>query len=198
MRRRGCVKSSCLTRRALTLSGLRNLVPVPMPGPFHQRLCGMRRLRKEQPRDPMRRRSGVAQPKMDMMIRILAAFVVSLALTLPATAQPIPGAETPAFGQARAAWLAGDDLSALQALAGMAREGNTAEQMLLSQIATATWTHGHVTGDMERRDRIALLRQEGGCRGATGCRRRARPMRVPRCSGRFGAGKAMHCHPYRC
>ncbi len=99
------------------------------------------------------------------MIRLIRLVILALGLTTAAVAQPIPGAEAPGFVGARALWLAGDDLPALQALAGLAREGNTAAQMLLSQIATATWTHAHVTEGMERRARIALLRQEIGLSG---------------------------------
>jgi len=99
------------------------------------------------------------------MIRLIRLVILALGLTTAAVAQPIPGAEAPGFVGARALWLAGDDLPALQALAGLAREGNTAAQMLLSQIALATYTHAHVTAGMDRRDRIALLRQEGGLSG---------------------------------
>lgn len=98
-------------------------------------------------------------------MRLVFAVFLLITLALPADAQPIPGAEAPAFAQARDLWLNGDDLPALQALAGLAREGNTAAQMLLSQIATATWTHAHVTEGMDRRARIALLRQEVGLSG---------------------------------
>lgn len=98
-------------------------------------------------------------------MRVIIAILLLFVFALPAPAQPIPGAEAPAFAQARDLWLNGDDLPALQALGALARDGNTAAQMLLSQIATATHTHAHVTGAMDRRERIALLRQEGGLSG---------------------------------
>lgn len=98
-------------------------------------------------------------------MRLVFAVFLLITLALPADAQPIPGAEAPAFAQARDLWLNGDDLPALQALGALARDGNTAAQMLLSQLALATHTHRHVTEDINRRDRIALLRQEGGLSG---------------------------------
>lgn len=99
-----------------------------------------------------------------MRLLILLALILLTPFS-QARAQPIPGADDLTFVSARDAWLQGDDLMALGLLSGLARTGNTAAQMLLSQIALAPLTHSHVTESMPRRDRIALLRQEGGLSG---------------------------------
>lgn len=95
----------------------------------------------------------------------LALTALCVLCTGLAKAQPIPGADAPAYAAARDQWLAGEDLAALQALGDLARADNTAAQMLLSAIASASYTHAHLTTDMPRRERIALLRQEGGLSG---------------------------------
>lgn len=79
----------------------------------------------------------------------------------------IAGEEGVLFQEARQAWLDGDDLVALRALGGLAGQGNTAAQILLARIAEETHMHRHVTGDMDRADRIALLRQPEGLSGVS-------------------------------
>jgi len=82
-----------------------------------------------------------------------------------ANAQTVPGQEAAAFEEARALWLQGDHMAALSALAAASRAGNVAAQMLLSRIAETPWMHDHVTQDLPRRERIALLRREEGLSG---------------------------------
>jgi len=89
----------------------------------------------------------------------------ALSLAAPSHAQPIPGAQDAAYIAARDQWLQGDDLAALQALSALANAENSAAQMLLSQIAGDVHTHQHLTADMPRRERIALLRQTVGISG---------------------------------
>ncbi len=93
--------------------------------------------------------------------------VLALVL-LPAIcpAQTLTGSEDPAFAAAVSTWLAGEnDLAALTELARLAREGNTAAQVLLAQIASRSNMHTHVTAGLPRKERIALLRQPGGLSG---------------------------------
>lgn len=98
-----------------------------------------------------------------MRIGLIAAC---LFLAAPGFAQDIPGAQADAFTVAVDDWLAGaDDLAALGALSVLANDGNRAAQILLSRIETRPLTHAHVTQDLERKDRIALLRSPGGLSG---------------------------------
>ncbi|MDO6588761.1 hypothetical protein DS901_14815 [Loktanella sp. D2R18] len=78
---------------------------------------------------------------------------------------PIAGLDAPEFVAAVDSWLAGDDLIALEALAVLARAENPAAQILLSGIASRGGLHSPVTADLERADRIALLRAPGGLSG---------------------------------
>lgn len=94
----------------------------------------------------------------------LSALVISVA-GWAAHAQTVPGQEAAAFEEARALWLQGEDIAALSALAAASREGNVAAQMLLSRIADTPWMHDHVTQDLPRRERIALLRRDEGLSG---------------------------------
>lgn len=96
-----------------------------------------------------------------------AAFILGLSLVsaLPAGAETVEGQEDAAYLSAREDWLAGNDIKALKALGVLARQGNSAAQILLSRIAAAKLTHEHVTADLPRRERIALLRKEQGLSG---------------------------------
>ena len=101
------------------------------------------------------------------MARISLSIVFACFATLTAADVPIAGVNEPAFDAARAAWLDGDDLAALVALKGLAESGNTAAQILLARIAEEPHMHRHVTGNLSRSDRIALLRQPGGFSGTS-------------------------------
>lgn len=96
-----------------------------------------------------------------------AAFILGLSLAgaLPAGSETVAGQEDAAYLSAREDWLAGSDTKALKALGVLARQGNTAAQILLSRIAASELTHQHVTADLPRRERIALLRKEQGLSG---------------------------------
>lgn len=82
-----------------------------------------------------------------------------------AGADSLPGHDDPAFGATVDAWLNGDDLEALGSLAQLSRDGNTAAQILLASIANRAHMHVHVTGDLTRKDRVALFRIPGGLSG---------------------------------
>lgn len=92
---------------------------------------------------------------------ILFALVLGLST---ANAQ-IAGQNDPQFKAALAQWLDGDDLAALTALSELAKADNRAAQVFLGRVNEATHTHSHVTGPMERKSRIALMRQVGGLSG---------------------------------
>ena len=96
-----------------------------------------------------------------------AALVV--ALMVPAVAHAdvaVPGEDASGYQTAVQLWLEGsNDLEALRQLSGLANEGNTAAQMLLSSIARAEHTHIAVTQSLQRRERIALLREDVGLSG---------------------------------
>lgn len=96
---------------------------------------------------------------MRLLTVLLLAFLAG-----PLRAE-IAGEEDPAFGAALEQWLAGEDAEALAGFAALARGGNAAAQVFLGQIEPAAYLHSQVTGGLQRKERIALLRQEGGLSG---------------------------------
>ena len=88
-------------------------------------------------------------------------------LAFPAFAQTraISGQSAPAFQQALTAWLNGEDLPALEAFSELAKNNNAAAQILLARIARRPNMYAHVTVDMDRKEKIALLRKPGGLSG---------------------------------
>lgn len=97
-------------------------------------------------------------------------FVLSIlaaALSQPSFAREISGQKDPAYKAAVETWLAGEDLKGLQQLSDLAHDGNTAAQILLGSIATRGSLHQHVTGDLPRKERIALLRARSGISGTS-------------------------------
>ena len=97
---------------------------------------------------------------------MLRAAVILLALMLaPLARAEIPGQDAPAFITARDGWLAGEDTTALPALAALAQQGNTAAQILLGRIEPKSHLRRQITGPMDRKTRIALLRMPGGLSG---------------------------------
>lgn len=88
-------------------------------------------------------------------------------LAFPAFAQTraISGQSAPAFQQALSAWLNGEDLPALEAFSELAKNNNAAAQILLARIARRPNMYAHVTVDMDRKEKIALLRKPGGLSG---------------------------------
>ena len=101
-------------------------------------------------------------------LRVLIALVWAFALSGPLVAEPrsISGSDDAAYVQAVNDWLQGtDDLAALQSLSDLAQGGNTAAQILLASIASRGHMHVHVTKDLPRKERVALLRMPGGLSG---------------------------------
>lgn len=97
-------------------------------------------------------------------MRIFFASLVLVFGLTTANAQ-IAGQNDPQFKAALAQWLDGQDLAALTALSELAKADNRAAQVFLGRVSEATHTHSHVTGPMERKARIALMRQVGGLSG---------------------------------
>ena len=93
------------------------------------------------------------------MIRFL---VLSLLLVVPARAEMPAGHDDPRFQAAVAAWLDADDEVSLPALAQLAREGNTAAQILLGRIDQDSSTFSPFLKSMPVKERRALLRAPGG------------------------------------
>ncbi|WP_342069630.1 hypothetical protein [Yoonia algicola] len=98
---------------------------------------------------------------------LLIAAACSIFLAIPGHAEirSISGSDVPEFTVAVESWLNGDDLEALEALAALSRDGNPAAQILLAGIATRGHFHTHVTSQLERTERVALLRVPGGLSG---------------------------------
>ena len=107
--------------------------------------------------------------------RNIFAYLVLLTTALPTLAgadEPVPGTNSLVYQDAVQLWLDGDnDLEALRQLSGLANEGNTAAQILLSSIARAEHSHIAVTESLQRRERIALLREDVGLSGRDWLRR---------------------------
>lgn len=98
---------------------------------------------------------------------LVASLFVGFVGPVWAEAPNIPGQNEAGFLEAQAAWLDGDDLVALRALKAQSESGNTAAQILLARIAEEPHMHRHVTKDMPRSERLALLRRPGGISGVS-------------------------------
>jgi hypothetical protein len=98
---------------------------------------------------------------------LLAAVMFLLILPRFALAQPIPGQTDPAYEAALALWLEDDEETALPALARLARDGNIAARVLLGMIDKHTSLQGPWVSLLPKRDRIALLRTDGGLSGSS-------------------------------
>lgn len=77
----------------------------------------------------------------------------------------IPGADTPAFTEALALWLADDEEPALRAFSALAQQGNRAAQILLGLIDKSPPLQGPWLASVSRNDRIALMRAPEGLSG---------------------------------
>ncbi len=99
-----------------------------------------------------------------MISAVRCALFALLVLAAPARAE-IAGQSDLAFTDAVGLWLQGEDAEALAALSALSNVGNTAAQVFLGRIEPLPYFHAHVTADMERKDRIALLRRDGGLSG---------------------------------
>jgi hypothetical protein len=116
--------------------------------------------------DRRERRGSLGSEDLPMM-RLMTFLLVIWGSAALADRPAIPGEDDAAFVEARSAWLDGDDHFALQKLGGLAADGNTAAQILLARIGEEPNMHRQVTRDLSRKDRIGLLRQEGGLSGTS-------------------------------
>ncbi len=103
-------------------------------------------------------------------------FLVPLAFSLLLTgtnvsAESIPGQDDPAFVAALDLWLSDDDKQALPALSALAKDGNTAARMLIALIDKGAAFQGPWLALRSKRERIGLLRDEGGLSGTSWMRR---------------------------
>lgn len=96
-----------------------------------------------------------------LLAAVLGGWVAQTALAQP----PVPGAETAAFAAARAAWLADDEASGLRGLAELAAGGNTAARLLLGVIDKSPALQGPWLAQLDRAERVALMRAPGGMSG---------------------------------
>ncbi len=98
-----------------------------------------------------------------MLARILALLFLLLPSALPAE---VPGQDGAEFRAALERWL-DDDETALTAMAGLAREGNRAAQVLLALVDVRADLQGPWLAGLGREARIALMRQPGGFSGTS-------------------------------
>jgi hypothetical protein len=107
-------------------------------------------------------------------MRTLLLLVLSaLLLAAPLRAQPLPGAESPEFATARAQWLAGEDMAALEAFSALAQGGNVAAQLMLGAIEPQRYLSPEAAFELPRAERIALWRAPGGLSGTSWLRARS-------------------------
>lgn len=104
---------------------------------------------------------------MTSLLRRVLPFLVALVVVAGAgsTASALPGATSPAFAEARNAWLAGDEESALPSLAALAARGNGAAQVLLGLIDKTPHLQGPWLSRLPRQARVSLMRAPGGISG---------------------------------
>ncbi len=106
--------------------------------------------------------------KIGVYMKTLQVLLFAAFCALPAVvkAQPeIPGQDNAEFNRSMDLWLEGDDLLALRSFSELAQSGNSAAQVFLARIAVHGHLHKHVTMDLPRAERVALLRQQGGLSG---------------------------------
>lgn len=96
---------------------------------------------------------------------MLWAVMYVLACAQASTAQDIDGTDDPRFVQAKQDWLAGEDMPALEELAALAHEGHAPAKILLSRIAATPHVIDPVTQTLDRKAKIALLREPVGLSG---------------------------------
>lgn len=99
----------------------------------------------------------------------MPALCLSLAVLVHAAtpAQAIGGLDAPDFDAARAAWLADHEETALPALSQLARNGNTAAQMLIALIDKTPALQGPWLSSRSRAVRTDLMRAPGGLSGTS-------------------------------
>lgn len=111
------------------------------------------------------------------MIRKLARIgAICLAMLVPVASLAggsLKGQEAPAFVQALDRWLSGDEARALPEFAALAKDGNSAAQVMLGLIDTTPALQGLWLAERSRDERLSLLRDSGGLSGVNWMRRAA-------------------------
>ncbi|MXU65124.1 hypothetical protein [Oceanomicrobium pacificus] len=103
---------------------------------------------------------------MTRFLTYLLGGAIAVAAFAATSARAAPdGAVDPAFVDAVSAWLAGEEETALPALADLARQESDAAQVLISVIDKTADLQGPWLESLDRDARIALLRQPGGLSG---------------------------------
>ncbi|MEM1299073.1 MAG: hypothetical protein AAGH68_07305 [Pseudomonadota bacterium] len=93
------------------------------------------------------------------MIRLLLCLIL---IALPARAEMPAGHDDPRFQAAVAAWLDADDQASLPAFAALAREGNTAAQILLARIDMQRTHPGPWLKTLSQEELRTLFRKPNG------------------------------------
>jgi len=105
---------------------------------------------------------------MKIFLSVFLLVIQMIAVAPVLSAEPTAtteGAGSEEFRSALGKWLDGNDRDALESLAGLARKGNTAAQILLARIASNGYLHRHLTRKMPRSESISLLRKPKGLSG---------------------------------
>lgn len=106
------------------------------------------------------------------MSRLAAIFCcITIALSGQLNAGQISGDTDPAYQQALELWLADDEAVALPMLATLARQGNTAAQMLVGLIDKTIALQGPWLALLPKAERVQMLRDQGGISGTSWLRR---------------------------
>ena len=99
------------------------------------------------------------------MLKVVLLAVAILIASFPAMAKDVEGEASPAFLDAKRAWLDGRDMEALRALSVLANDGNIAAKILLSRIADLPQFSAHVKAGMSRKEMRQLFREPIGLSG---------------------------------
>lgn len=96
---------------------------------------------------------------------VFAICVAMAPVPVLATPPQLPGSDDPGFREALGVWLANDEETALLDFSRLARSGNVAAQILLGLIDRSPALQGAYLAHLDRRDRVSLLRNDGGISG---------------------------------
>lgn len=102
---------------------------------------------------------------MSRFLALCIAGILSVSGHASLQGASLNGLDNPEFQSALDDWLEGNDREALRSLASLARAENRAAQVFLGQVESKPWLHSHVTDDLDREERIELLRNPGGLSG---------------------------------
>lgn len=95
------------------------------------------------------------------LIHWIAIFLFALS-PVASPAESPEGASDPAFREAVDIWLSNDDATSLPMLAGLARDGNVAAQILLGQIEPEQRLHSPWVATLDRQERDAIFTGPAG------------------------------------